>query len=446
MPHEMTAKLRGVVLALSLAAAGALAQTNASPATATNAASPTLTLSGALRMALETDQRIAIARSEEKIGKIEFQQSRSAFGPKFDLQGSYSLSEESDPADEFVSRFNPSERWEGIFKVSQSLLDTRLWPAARREKAFWEASASDYTNTIRTRLLLVATAYYRAVQAQILQAITEQSMQLARLEQQRAELRVQAGEARQTDLLRAQVDVARSERAFNDARNDVVISARALFRLVGLPPESTVTVVPPAPWPDPQSEALDLLIATGDRQRNDIIAARQRLTAAREQLLVTENDRLPKLDLEFNDRMGDPEYFSKGRDTWDLSVVAKWNLWDKGARRASRKQDAERIAQQVQQVAAVEKEAAGEIERALATLGTARANLQTASREEALADQNYKILSEQASHGLATALDVSTALVDLNRARTDKVRLEYDTEIAKLVLQAVIGQFPIPQE
>lgn len=446
MPHQMNATLRRLAALVLLSASAAIGQGPAPVATNEPPPPPTLTLDIAMRMALTNDQRIAIARSAEKIDRIDFQQSKSAFGPRLDLEGAYRLSEETDPREEFVNKFNPNERWEGTFRVTQSLLDLRLLPAERRERAYWEASASDYTNTVRTRLLIVAISYYRAVQAQMVQAITEQSLQLARLEQQRAELRVQAGEARRTDLLRAQVDVARSERAHNDARNDVVISARGLFRLVGLPPESTVTVVPPTPWPDPTTESLEELLATGRQKRNDIIAARQRLTAAREQLRITNNDRLPKLELEFNDRMADPEYFSKGADTWDLNLVARWSLWDKGLRRASRLQDAERIEQQTQNIAAIEKEAAGEIERSLSLLGTARANLQTAEREESLAEQNYKILSEQAAQGLATALDVSTALVDLNRARTDKVRLQYETEIAKLSLQAATGQFPIPQE
>ena len=60
------------------------------------------------------------------------------------------------------------------------------------------------------------------------------STQLADLEVQRAALRVQAGESRQTDLLRAQVDQSRAERELNESRNDVVLAARELFRLLAL--------------------------------------------------------------------------------------------------------------------------------------------------------------------------------------------------------------------
>lgn len=426
---------------LLMSASAARAQTNAPAAPP----QPVLTLETALRMALSNDHAIAISRGGEKISRLEFQQAKASFGPTLSLEGDYRQSEEPDTTDAFLTKFNPSESWNGWFRVSQSLLDARLFPARRREQAAWLASADDYTNAVRTRLLRVSASFYRAIQAQTIQAVADQAKQLADLEAQRASLRVQAGEARQTDLLRAQVDQSRAERVLNEARNEVVISARDLFRAVGLPAEATVSVQPPAPWPEPASDVLADLLQTCRVHRADIAAARHRIKAAEENLRVVQNDVYPKVELAFSEHVADPEIYSKGRDTWDVVVGAKFDLWDKGQRRTKRLQQLVRVEQARHQLGETEKLASAETERALSALAIARLNHQTAQREEDLATQNYNSLSEQARHGLATALDVSTALVDLTRARMDKVRLQYDVEMAKLALQAAIGQFPIPE-
>lgn len=425
-------------------ATAANAQTDVAP---TNAPAPILlTLDIALQMALTNDQRIAIARGDEKISGLDYRESKQAFGPTVSVEGDYRTSEGADPKDPFTTKFNPADQWNGWFRISQSLLDARLFPARRRDAALWAASSSDYTNTVRERLLIVAVGYYRAIQAQTIQTVADQALQLANLEVQRATLRVQAGEARQTDLLRAQVDSARAERAFNEARNDVVLAARDLFRLVGLPPEATITVQPPSQLPEPGTDSLPDLLAAGKKHRSDIAAARQRIAAASENEKVAKNDSLPKISAEYDEQLASPDIYQKGRDTWAVYLVAKMDLWDKGHRGSERLRRLERIEQEKRRLEAAEKTAASETERALATLGVARLNYATAQREEELADKNFGILSEQAKNGLATALDVSTALVDLTRSRMDKVRLQYEVEIAKITLQSAIGQFPAPLE
>lgn len=402
----------------------------------------TLTLSEALARARTNDQLIAIARGEENINQLAYRQSRKAFGPTVSLEGSYGLSEETDPADEFISKMQPSEAWNGWVRVSQSLLDARLFPAERSEKHLLAASRFDYTNTVRTRLFLVAASYYRTLQAEAMSQAAKQALDLSRDEVRRAELRVKAGEARQTDHLRAQVDEARAERVWNEAKSDLTIAARNLYRFVGLPPDAVVSMVPPAPWPEPGTESLSDLFDMSRRHRSDIAAARERIEVAREKAKVANSDRMPRIQLQYQHRVAEPEIFAKGADTWDASLVAQFDLWDKGRKLTTRLQEIERIEQERQRLIDTEKSAEGETERALAELSTARLSFQTAQREAALAEETYRQLSEQARNGLATGLDVSTALVDLTRARMERTRLQYQVEIAKLALQTAIGQFP----
>lgn len=426
------------------------AQTNAPAASATNAPTAVaqqnvLTFETALRLTLRNDPVIASARSAARISGLDYEQARRAMGPTAAFEGEYRMNEGGDPDDPFINRFNPEEQWRGIFKITQSLYDARVGPAERRELASWRAGTAEYTNAIRERLLITGVAYFRAIQAQTVLTVADQSKQLADLEVQRAALRVQAGEARQTDLLRAQVDQSRAERVLNETRNDVVLAARELFRLCGIPQEATVNVQPPPALPDPATEALGDLIAQGRASRADIAAASNRIAAAREQVTVTTHDFYPKFELQLNETLASPEIYQKGSDTWEVLVTAKLTLWDKRARSTKRLQDLERVEMARQGLVRTEKLAASETDRALASLAVARLNFATAGREESLAEQNYSILSEQAKNGLATALDVSTALVDLNRARLDKVRLQYEVEIAKLALLAATGQLGITE-
>ena len=74
--------------------------------------------------------------------------------------------------------------------------------------------------------------------------------------------------------------------------------------------------------------------------------------------------------------------------------------------------------------------------------------MQTLKKEVALAQENHRITSKQYGVGLATSLDVNTALNTLTQVRTQLIDQTYAYQVALLALDQAIGLFAqeyIPQ-
>jgi outer membrane protein TolC len=82
-----------------------------------------------------------------------------------------------------------------------------------------------------------------------------------------------------------------------------------------------------------------------------------------------------------------------------------------------------------------------EVRQTLLAAETLAATLDTLKKEVALAQENYNITSKQYRVGLATSLDVNTALNALNQVRTQLTDQTYAYQVAVLGLDRAVGVF-----
>jgi len=398
-----------------------------------------ITLDEAMTLALESDERIEIQRRDVTIAGREVDRAWAIISPRLEASGRYDRPEAEIRREDQVVL--PEESWRGTITARQPIFDGRVLPARRLGLALEESEIQDLAHTIRTSLFDVTRTYYDVLRTQKQVDISGQTLHLSTEEVERARARFDAGEARRTEVLRAEVDEARAFRNLVAARNEYQVLLSDLARRLGLSADAAFTVEPPDIMPDPTSEDLIDLYSLALQERNDLAAARERIRADREQRTVIRRQGWPTLDLEYNHRFVDPESFSSRNDFWDVSAVARYEFWDGGSRRISRLQQEERIDQAELRVRELEKLIQLEVQQALFDLQTVRENLSTLRKEVDLAEENYRTLSEQARVGLATSLDVSTALNALDLARTELVRQEFDLEIAKQRLESTTGTF-----
>lgn len=417
------------VLGLLLSIAGAL-----------NAGAETLTLDEALQRALETDERIDIQRLDAAIAGQEVNRAWTILSPRLSVSGQYERPEEAIQRDEQI--VVPEDTWRASITARQPLFDARVLPARRLGLALEEAETWHLARTIQGTLFEVTQSYYQVLSTQQQRAIADQTVALAREEVARATARFEAGEARRTEVLRAEVDEARAVRNRVQADNAYALAQSTLARQIGWTADATFTVEEPPAGPeiDPDIPTTDWY-AQAFEQRYDLTALQAFIRAAEEQLTVIRREAWPTLEVQYNHRFVDPESFSARNNFWDVAAVARFEFWDGGGRRISRRQQLDRVQQAELRVADLEKSIQLEVQQAWQDVITLRENLVSLRKEVALAEENYRTLSEQARVGLATSLDVSTALTELDAARTERVREAYNLEVAKQRLQFAAGGF-----
>ncbi len=393
----------------------------------------------ALQMALESDERIEIQRREVDIAGREVSRAWTIISPRLTASGRYERpNEEIRRVEQVVV---PEDSWQATLTATQPLFDARVLSARRAGLALEASEALELVHTIRTSLFEVSRSYYEVLQAQKQVEISEQTHQLTGEEVARAKARYDAGEARRTEVLRAEVDEAASFRNLVAAQNAYAVAKSDLARRIGLPAEYEFEVEDAEPALDREDEPLQDLYRQAMAEREDLKAARQRIDAAQEQSTVLRRQAWPTLDLEYNHLYIDPESFTRQSDSWTVSAVVRYEFWDGGARRVSRLQQDQRVSQEQLRVQDLERAIRLEVQQALLEVQTLRRNLATLRKEVDLAEENYRTLSKQARVGLSTSLDVSTALNALDQARTELSRQQYDFELAKQRLESVTGTF-----
>lgn len=412
------------------------------PAIAAEPEARVLTLEEALWRALETDERIQIQREQIGIAGLEINRAWTIISPRFEARGSY---ERPETAIQFEGRdVTPEETWRGTFTATQPIFDGRVLSARRAGMALEGAEEYTLVQTIRASLFEVVRAYYETLRAQEQVRISELTRELASREVDRARARFEAGEVRRTEVLRAEVDESVARRNLITARNSLQLALSDLARRVDLPTDEPLSVDQPDAVPEPETAELHPLYLRALEDRDDLAAARSQAEAAREERTVIRRDGWPTVSVQYNHRFIDPESFANRNNFWDVAAVARLEFWDGGSRRISRVQQERRIDQASLRVQELEKRIEIEVRQALLDLELLRENVETIEKEVRLAEENYRTLSEQARVGLATGLDVSTALNALDRARTELTQQQFDLEVAKYNLQLVIGRFADP--
>ena len=398
-----------------------------------------ITLQQAWDLALASDERIEIQRLDAAIAGREVSRAWTIISPRLSASARYER-----PEDEIRRNGQvvvPEDSWRATITARQPVFDGRVLPARRLGLSLEGAETQQLAFVIRSSLFSVTSLYYDVLTALKQLEIAEQTLDLSTREVDRARARFDAGEARRTEFLRAEVDQARARRNLVAARNTYDVTRSDLARRMGLSADYAFVVEPPPAEDKVEVGSLAELREIALSSRNDLVAARKLIYAAEEQATVIRREGWPTLEIEFNHRFVDPESFANQNNAWDVAAIARYEFWDGGSRRISRRQQEDRIEQARLRVRDLEKSIELEVQLAVQDLRTLRENLAALIKEVSLAEENYRTLSEQARVGLATSLDVSTALNALDQARTERAREEFALAVAKQRLQQAIGLF-----
>jgi outer membrane protein TolC len=137
----------------------------------------------------------------------------------------------------------------------------------------------------------------------------------------------------------------------------------------------------------------------------------------------------------------DSPTFANRDEFWTLTLNFQVPLFDGGVRELDLQEEEENLSQARLQFDRLKKDVGVEVKRTLVAAETLAATLDTLKKEVDLAQENYTITSKQYRVGLATSLDVNTALNDLNQVRTQLTDQTYAYQLALLGLDRAVGIF-----
>lgn len=421
------------------------------------AASPPLTLAGAMQKARESAREVVAAEARRQAAEARASQAKAFRLPSLNLTALYMRT--NNPAEVFALKLN-----QGVFSFPEfvtsdpndaSPLNTGITRAeivlplftggelsGRIDQAKLAAEAASGTSTwvADNAALSAAEAYVMVAQAEEYAALLHKSRDTVAAHVKLAGDFVAQGMIVRSDFLRAEVELARMDDLVTEADGRVrIANANLAFRL-GAAGGSTWALAP-LPDPRPVTAPLDGWLATA-AERSDLGSARKLLAAGELEEKVKQAPYWPKLALVAKGELyGDKPFGSTG-SSGSIAAVATWNVFQGGADRAAAVAAREDARAGREDVTRFSEGVRLEVRQAFEEAKTAEARHGTAKKALEAAHEAERITNDRFRAGVVKTLDLLDITTARREAETRELVARADAHTAALRLAVKAGRRP----
>lgn len=454
IPPKIRATILSTLMLLALLAPGAVAQDRAS--TAPPSAQPseaTLGVEDAIRIALERNHRIRIARINAEIARNSAAYGTAGFLPTLDASGSASLAESQQETNSPFSFGNSSTAgWSGQLALNWTLFDGfRMFAEAQRYDELAALGAQQARAAIEQTVVSVLRTYLQGVQQQQLLGVLEETMAISRIRFEKAAVRRDLGGS-VSDYLNAQIAFQNDSSAVLSQRLALEIALRELNLALGRDAATPLRVAE-EPGPEAVLPELPDLVAMALERNADLRTAEQTLRAAESSVRVSRSAFLPRLSLFANYGYSDRTVASSStRFTEDIRTQSadatvglnlSLNLFN-GFRSATDTEQAE-LQRRVSAIALEETRMRieGLLRDQYLTMETRERTLALEEANLSAARRNLELQLERFETGTVTSLEFRDAQLQYVRAEIAVIVARFQVRISRLELQRLAGEIRI---
>jgi outer membrane protein len=397
-----------------------------------------LKLPEAYEIALENNENIEVARTNQAIAGENVTQAKSSLYPQLDLRGqSYRQKERVSPGPG-INLPNKETIW-GADLTQPLYQGGELWFGLNR--AQYERQRVRYQTYRRKQqvLLQVAETFYGVILAQRNVEIAENALERAQSQLDRAQARYEVGRATKNAVLRAEVDVAEARQQQVEARNQVDVAGEDLAVVLGV--NNTDWVVREPESRDFADTGVQSLVRRAYQARRDLRESERNIKSAYENVRYQMADYYPDLSLVGSfDKTNQPSFGTPEED-WRVTLQGSYPLFS-GWQETSEVDQAQlqyRNARTNHQ--RLRRAVRRDVRQAHSNYRTQQSVVETIQQQVQSARENYREISAQFEEGLVDSADVSDALTTLNEAELRLASARNTLRLDRLRLELAIGTF-----
>jgi outer membrane protein TolC len=425
--------------------------------TAAPSGAESLTLRGAMELARSQARELGAARSRSAAAQERLDQARGHRFPTIAVEEIWTRTDS--PAEVFAFQLNQERFSFSDFVTSDpnnpDPLDTaitrfslvlpiytggELGRRASQAEAAANAAAEQETWTGHQAALAAAEAYVMLEQAHEYAALLERSRDTMTAHVELARAYVEQGMLVRSELLRAEVELARVEDLLAEAQGRVRIARANLGYRLGAD-QAARYELEALSEPAPLGEPLDAWLDSAPTRR-DLAAAREMVAAAELEASAQGSAYLPTIGLVARLDWFDDSPFGSNGDSAAVIAAAGWRF-NLGGSTASAVATARHQAEAGRQD--VERYTEGarlEIRQAFEEATTARARHATALRAIDAAREAQRITDERFASGVVKTIDVLDAATASREAQTRELVARAEAQLAVLRLAVKSGRAP----
>jgi len=420
-------------------------------------ASQSLTVRDAMQRARESGREVAAATSRAEAGKVRLASARGFRLPSLRLEENFIRTDS--PAEVFALKLNQERFSFADFVVTDpnhpAALDTAI---TRLELALPVYTGNDLSSRIgqadaaakaaddslvwagNQAAFEAAQAYVDLAQAQEFVTLLEQSWKTIEAHVDHARSYAEQGMLVRSELLRAEVELARIDDMLQEARGRVrLASANLAFRLGA--DQGTEWSLAPLPAPPVPTDDLTALLDSA-ASRPDLRAAQSMLRAGELEASVRRSAFLPRVGVVARGDLVDDKLFGSNGSSASIMAQASINLFSGGSDRAAVRAAEWDAKAGREDVARFREGVLLQVRQAWEEAATARAREKTAAQSVAAATEAERIVAERFSTGVVKMLDVLDAANARREAETRELVARAEANAAAFRLALAAGRAP----
>ena len=314
------------------------------------------------------------------------------------------------------------------------LVDLRSRANRQRAKDQVDVAKADMLSTRRTVAVTTVSAYLAVFTAQRLIEVAQQARDTAQEHVKFAQQRRSGGLGTETDIVRAQTELATDDAQLSSAATAKARAQEALGILAGQDVPIDATVLPDLSVPDQRDRNAPV--------RADILAQRRRVTAADYSHKEQWTEWAPILALSGNVFFDAPQIDPTPQVGFQLLLSITGSFYDGGWRSGLAKERDADLADARAGLAQLERQANSEVRIAQVTVAHSVDTSKAAHTSAEFANHALELINIAYKGGAATELDVIDAQRSARDAATQAVIADDNLRQAQLDLLAALGSFP----
>jgi outer membrane protein len=243
----------------------------------------------------------------------------------------------------------------------------------------------------------------------------------------------------ESDLLQAQVQLAKMDENLIRARNGAALARAGLNRAMGIEQDRSFTLTDPGAPPDSVAGTLGDALDRAMRAREDLAAMDRKVDAAEAGIGVARSEYWPQIGLSARYSLNHDRLFGGHGDSYTLAAMADWRIWNWGQTRArvARSRSDYNAARESRR--SYRDQVEFEVRAAWQELEEARAAREVSQGAVRAAERALSILDDRFAQGLVKMTDLLDAETLAHEARVREVETRFAQEKAIRSLRFAVG-------
>ncbi len=322
--------------------------------------------------------------------------------------------------------------------LMQPLFNARAYTTIKQAYDGYDLAKINTTNLEDYLLYSVDVAYYSALTAKKFVTAARKAVDLRREHLKVAKAKFEVGDQPKITVLKAEIDLNRSEQDVKTAENSLDQAKEALALIMGR--DSNFDLVEPGLSAAPE-ESLDSLIEKALGKRRDLQIAELNLNIADRSKTDAWYRFLPSLNLTGMFHASDTKGFTGEYYTWNIGLSLSLPLYDGGLRYAELHEAESKIREAQINIKNTKLQIRSEIRQLWLNMKSTEANLTKARKALELAEEQAQLSKVSFEAGAITNLEVLDANHTVFLAEVNVAQLEFQFQLAVMKLKNAMVMF-----